>query len=290
MKANIATHSGPFHADDVMAVALLLTFWDADADVVRTRDAAIIKRATAVVDVGGIHDPDTLRFDHHQSSYTGPRSAAGMVLDWLELTDRMATGLAESFRVGVMTYLDEVDNGRRHPASDVLCFPRIVEALCHPADTLEAFDEAFGGAVSFARAFLEGHREGYRRVEVARGEVVEAMRDAVSNSCNVLFFDRYLKWKKPYFEEGGSEHPTEFVVFPGAEGTWRIVAIPTRLGVFDQKRSLPEAWAGLTDDDLARVTGIEGSVFCHKNRFIAVFKTREDTLKALKMSGLLHRD
>jgi len=272
-----------------MAVALLHTFWDAEATVVRTRDAAVIEAATAVVDVGGLHDPSTLRFDHHQSSYTGPRSAAGLVLDWLDETNRMDDGLADSLRSGVMTYLDDVDNGRRHPASDVLCFPRIVETLCHPADTLEAFDQAFGGAVSFARAFLEGHREGYRRVQAARAEVLAAMRDAEASARNVLFFDRYLKWKKPYFGEGGAEHPTEFVVFPGAEGTWRIVAIPTRLGVFDQKRSLPEEWAGLTDGDLARVTGIEGSIFCHKNRFIAVFKTREDTLRALEMSGLLNR-
>ncbi|MFT4626212.1 MAG: uncharacterized UPF0160 family protein, partial [Myxococcota bacterium] len=33
MAVLVATHSGPFHADDVMAVALVRVFHDADAEV-----------------------------------------------------------------------------------------------------------------------------------------------------------------------------------------------------------------------------------------------------------------
>ena len=49
MPALIATHSGPFHADDVMAVGLIRAFHDPSAKVVRTRDLARI--AEAGVDV-----------------------------------------------------------------------------------------------------------------------------------------------------------------------------------------------------------------------------------------------
>ena len=34
----LATHSGPFHADDVFACALLRTFLEEDIEVLRTRD------------------------------------------------------------------------------------------------------------------------------------------------------------------------------------------------------------------------------------------------------------
>jgi uncharacterized UPF0160 family protein len=34
------------------------------------------------------------------------------------------------------------------------------------------------------------------------------------------------------------------------------------------------------DEALFRVCGIEGAIFCHKGRFISVWKTKEDALKA----------
>jgi uncharacterized UPF0160 family protein len=45
---------------------------------------------------------------------------------------------------------------------------------------------------------------------------------------------------------------------------------------------LPLEWAGLLEEDLKKITGIPGAVFCHKGRFISVWETREDALKALK--------
>src|SRR5690606_35252065 len=44
----VATHSGPFHADDVLAWALIRVFYAADATVVRTRDADRLARAEVV--------------------------------------------------------------------------------------------------------------------------------------------------------------------------------------------------------------------------------------------------
>src|SRR5690349_2932309 len=98
MPVLVATHDGPFHADDVMAFALVRTFYDSDAKVVRTRDPQKIAAAHIAVDVGTEYDPSRLRFDHHQSSYQGPFSAAGMVLDWLAQQGRMDAELAGSLR------------------------------------------------------------------------------------------------------------------------------------------------------------------------------------------------
>lgn len=283
----VATHSGPFHADDVMAVALIRQFVDPDARIVRTRDKAVIEEADLVVDVGGVFDPDRGRFDHHQASYEGPLSAAGMVLVWLRDTDRMDEVGYRALREGVMTYLDDVDNGRRPPDPEVLCFPRIVEALGQGAQDGEAFDKAFDTAVAFAHAFLTGWVAGRQALARAQAVVLDAMRDAEDRQSNILSLDTYLKWKEPYFAHGGEDHLTEYVLFPGTEGNWRVVAIPPRLGDFGQKRSLPESWAGLTDDELEKKTGVVGSVFCHKNRFIAVFETREGALNAMEGAGLL---
>ncbi|MFT5458962.1 MAG: uncharacterized UPF0160 family protein [Myxococcota bacterium] len=287
MAVLVATHSGPFHADDVMAVALVRVFHDADAEVIRTRDSGRIAAADIVVDVGGIYDPPAGRFDHHQAAYTGPLSAAGMVLRWLTDEGRIDPGLSAELSAGAMEYLDDVDNGRRPPDAAVPCFPRIVEALNQPAESEDEFDRAFYGAVGFAAAWLHGVAAGHRRVLAAGAEVRAAMAAAEAAGSNLLEFERYIKWKEPYFDAGGEEHRTELVLFPGTDGSWRVVCIPPERGSFAQKRSLPEPWAGLTGDTLAAKTGVPGSVFCHKNRFIAVFEDKAQALEALERGGML---
>ena len=71
------------------------------------------------------------------------------------------------------------------------------------------------------------------------------------------------------------------MVFPAGD-SWRIVCIPPEPNSFANKRSLPEEWAGLTDADLERACGIAGARFCHKNRFMAVFATRDGAVEALR--------
>ncbi|CAN0260233.1 unnamed protein product [Ectocarpus sp. 12 AP-2014] len=69
-KKCIGTHSGSFHCDEALACAMLkiLPEWS-DAVIVRTRDEAELAKCDAVVDVGGVYDPTTLRFDHHQKTF-----------------------------------------------------------------------------------------------------------------------------------------------------------------------------------------------------------------------------
>ncbi len=45
----------------------------------------------------------------------------------------------------------------------------------------------------------------------------------------------------------------------------------------------PEEWAGLLDNELKKITNIPGAIFCHKERFISVWNTKEDALKALQL-------
>ena len=282
----VATHNGPFHADDVMAFALIRAFVDPDATVVRTRDPSVIDRADVAIDVGGRFDPDAMRFDHHQASYQGPRSSAGMVLDWLAATRRVDDELAARLRSGVVDYLDAVDTGRRAPDPAVPCFPRLVAALNHPADDDAGYDAAYRSAAAMAEAIVQGLSHELDHIRRARALVRDAMAAAEREGSLVLQLEAYVPWKDAYFEAGGADHPTAFVLHPATDGSWRVVAIPPKLGTFEQKISLPEPWAGLTDEALCAVTGVEGSVFCHKNRFIAVFKTRAGAVEAMRRHGL----
>lgn len=285
----VATHSGPFHADDVMAWALISTFVTPDAELIRTRDDRVLQQADIVFDVGGVYDPATCRFDHHQATYTGPQSSAGMVLSWLESTQRVTEGLAAHLRRRLVDYLDDVDTGRRAPDERVPCFPLLVEALSQPAEDEAAYTVWFRKAGEVAMLLLTGLVAEYTRIAEAEAVIPRAMAAATREGRNVIVLDAYVRWKPVYFANGGEDHPTEYVLLPGTDGSWRVLAIPPKLGDFAQKRPLPESWAGLTGTELEARTGVPGSVFCHKNRFIAVFTTKEGALDALARSGRLTR-
>ncbi len=69
--STVVTHDTAFHADEVIAVALLRQA-GFQFEITRTRDPKILGEAIAdnnilVLDVGGVYDPAMLNFDHHQA-------------------------------------------------------------------------------------------------------------------------------------------------------------------------------------------------------------------------------
>ena len=114
----IVTHSGGFHADDAFAVAALLLYREKTAgiaEVVRTRDPAVIAGGDFVVDVGGEYDEARNRFDHHQPGGAGvrpngvPYASFGLV--WKKF------GAALSGSVAIAERIDaRIEIARRHEA------------------------------------------------------------------------------------------------------------------------------------------------------------------------------
>ena len=94
----IATHNGEFHADDLMACAIAkryLTAMGLDVKIIRTRDQTAIDKADIAIDVGGVHEPGKLRFDHHQDRQSKVASA-GMLLNFFrDSVNRDFDGLSE---------------------------------------------------------------------------------------------------------------------------------------------------------------------------------------------------
>jgi uncharacterized UPF0160 family protein len=65
---------------------------------------------------------------------------------------------------------------------------------------------------------------------------------------------------------------------------WKLRGIPPNMDdKMKVRKPLPDAWAGLLEEELRKITGIDGAVFCHKGRFISVWETREDAMKALNL-------
>jgi uncharacterized UPF0160 family protein len=103
-------------------------------------------------------------------------------------------------------------------------------------------------------------------------------------SQNVLLFDQPLPWMENFFDLGGELHPAQFVIMPAGKH-WKLRGIPPTLSErMKVRRPLPEKWAGLHEKELQKVSGIPGAIFCHKGRFISIWETKEDALKALHIA------
>jgi uncharacterized UPF0160 family protein len=94
-------------------------------------------------------------------------------------------------------------------------------------------------------------------------------------------FDRGMPWLESFFELGGVNHPALFVIMPSGNH-WKLRGIPpTYEERMKVRLPLPHEWAGLLDEELQRTSGIAGAIFCHKERFISVWETKEGALEAL---------
>lgn len=60
-----------------------------------------------------------------------------------------------------------------------------------------------------------------------------------------------------------------YVVYPDeTSGNWRVQGVPASPENFDCRKALPEVWRGLRDEELSKLSGIEGGVFIHASGFI----------------------
>ena len=90
----IVVHGGLAHVDDIMACALAYAFGvPHDAQIERRNPTSeeLGDGTTLVLDVGGVHDPARLDFDHHQRSRSEPPKCAFKLLgEWLGVDEELA--------------------------------------------------------------------------------------------------------------------------------------------------------------------------------------------------------
>ncbi len=282
LKRTVGVHDGTFHADEVVACALLLHCDLIDRDgIIRTRDQNRLEALEYVCDVGGIYDPAQRRFDHHQIDYTGDLSSAGMVLGYLRDTGRLSDGEYAFLEGNLVRGVDAHDTGKT-TRPGFANFSHIVSAYNPPeydADACE-LERGFFEALDFAYDYIGRLRKKYAYLLSCRAEVMRAMEP--NEVC--LYFEKPIAWLENFFEAGGESHPAQFLIMPSGEH-WKLRAVPPSLGRrMEMRRALPEKWAGLMNGDLESVSGIPGAVFCHRGRFISIWKTKQAAEQALALA------
>lgn len=277
---SFGTHDGTFHADEVTACALLLFFKLIDRDKIhRTRDEAILSHCEFVCDVGGAYDPSQKLFDHHQAEYTGPKSSAGMILDYLHALGILSKTEHDFLELSVIKGVDAHDNGIELHQPGVCTYSNIIASFTPVPQDVEPsiVDAAFFQAVEFAENYFSRILHRYHYLQDCREIVMQTMK----KNGNCLMFDKNIPWLETFFELGGESHEAQFVIMPSGNH-WKLRGVPPSWEERMKVRiPLPLEWAGHLGDDLKRISGIPGAVFCHKGRFISVWETQADALKAL---------
>lgn len=297
----LVTHSGGFHADELLSSAILTRLFPA-ARLVRTRDADWITPADdrVIYDVGREYDAARRIFDHHQKDAPlredgQPYSSFGLVWrhfgrDYLRALDIPADDIEPihaAFDKGFVLPIDLTDNGALSPAAvgaqlADLTLPVLLESLKPVFDDRapDAEDRAFHNALSVARAFVEASIA--RKAAKRRAEATVMAAIAAAGAGRVLELPMGMPFRSAVIRAGADQ--LLFVVHPRDGGDWTLTGIRLEDEGFALRADLPASWAGLTDAALEAASGVAGARFCHNGRFIAVADSREAILAMAELA------
>lgn len=287
------THDGQFHADDVLAAAILTLYradrFGLDTIFTRTRDPDVIRNAHFVFDVGHRYSPAEHRYDHHQREFSLSRgngiqyASAGLV--WMSLGNLMCgPDVVEEVDRLLLAAVDATDNGQHlhGPPAFLDVRAMTVSGLIHGFnpmwDEVPNYDYAFEKAVRFAHELLvrtiARARSSLAATPHARGKLL------TREHPKFVVLDRYIPWTEAAYEHD----ELLYVVFPATtSSTWNIQAVTKERGSPTCKRPFPESWWGLEGDALSHLIHAD-AVFCHRSGFIAGAKTREAALEMVELA------
>lgn len=290
---HLVTHSGGFHADELLSTVVLSQLFP-KATLVRSRDAEMTSPGAGklIYDVGRAYDAEAGIFDHHQRPNPlrpdgQPYSSFGLIwahfgrafLQALAVPDADIEALHLAIDESFVLPIDLLDNGALEPSGAGplagLLLPTLLETLKPVFDDRGPGrdDAAFQAALPVAGAFLEAAVR--TKAAKRRAEAVVQQAIAAAGAARVLELPMGMPFRAA-IERAGADHLL-FVVHP-RDGDWALNTIRKGGDTFESRADLPASWAGLTDAALEQASGVAGAKFCHNARFIAVADSRDAVL------------
>lgn len=294
----IATHSGSFHADDVFGVGVLMGIFPGYT-LVRTRNTALIESADFAVDVGGIWDAASGRFDHHQRDFDGARAprkgdglqviyasaglvwaahGAGYVQALCEragytLDEQAVADIVQIIDHSLVQYLDLVDTGQADVAPGLFGLSSLIAQLntnwmeeggLSASDKAAQHERGFREAIAITTKFLD--RAIIKKISQIRSMEIVRNAPTLLDGQVLHLQEGGMPWSRVVAEEMPA---VLLVIYPDSDGDqYQVKTVPVEPGSFTSRIDLPASWAGLREQELAAVTGVPDSVFCHNNLFI----------------------
>lgn len=288
----MVTHNGGFHSDDIFACATIQIYLHKkgeDYEVVRTRDQKEIQKGDFVFDVGEVYDPLLNRFDHHQKGGAGvrengiPYAAFGLVWKKFGLEICEDEEIVNEIDRKIVQPIDANDNGLDVYISKIenispVTFQDIV-GLYYPEEGSDEkkYLENFLILTALAKEILEKSILKIKK----QLEVNSYMKDLYEKSEDKKFVVVEKKYSRYEVSVGAIDlEELLYIVYPAkSSNEWNIVATRKNIESMESKKPFPVDWAGLSGDDLQKVSGVLTAKFCHNGRFLCVAEKREDAIK-----------
>lgn len=287
--ANVVTHGGLFHADEVLATVILSKVLG-DVTVLRT-----FKVPEGLSDDVIVYDIGFGKFDHHQKGGNGarengvPYAAVGLI--WKEYGHQIVENTANHELVwelidrDLIQGVDATDNGAMpKPESELsnMSFSNIISGFNPTWDSNEDSDEAFSKAVEFAETVFENTLKN----ATAKAKAQKIVEKAIEKSQeHIMVLEQFVPWQEFVFSsENAKASEVQFVVFPSNRGGYNWQCVPDALGSFGQRKTVPSEWRGLSGENLQKVTGVPTANFCHAAGFLGSAETFEDAYALAKLA------
>ncbi len=296
-KANLITHSGTFHADEIFATIILSKIIP-EITLIRVQELKEAVKADVIVyDIGGG------KFDHHQLGGNGEHkngvkyAACGLI--WKEYGKQVLQKYDvedvdytwEYIDKNLIQFIDANDNGElpKLPTDYRNVHLSHIISLFNPKwDEDIDSDKKFLQALNFAEILFDEFMQDTISKVKAKDEVEQAIENSKQG---IMILNQFMPWKEFLLHsENKKAKDINFVVFPSKRGGYNVYAVPIEIGSFINRKSLPEEWRGLRDEDLQKVTGVKSARFCHNSGFICSADDFEDTVRLAKKANEIKKN
>jgi uncharacterized UPF0160 family protein len=292
----VAVHNGTYHTDDVFALAITVLWAHKkgyDCTMIRTRDESELKNCQVVLDVGGVFDPMTHRYDHHQSSFHEVRSnAVGYAsagLAWRQYGLELCSGDEAAWSAvdnSLIVGIDAIDVGidltqSIHESKCLTPDLAYLTSLSRPtwreeiADPEIAMNAAFWRIYEHAKNIINRAIVHARDYVIAENKVREYYNSAEDK--RVVVADR----EYPAWVDVLSNYPEPlFYVYQRSDKSWGAKCVRLEGGkTFKTRVDFPKEWAGLRGAELQSATGVADARFVHLGRYLAIAESQSGVIE-----------
>jgi uncharacterized UPF0160 family protein len=275
----IVTHDSKFHGDEIFALSVLKLVYP-NAQIIRTREKKILDGADIIIDVGGKFDNEKY-FDHHQNDFFEKRknelpfASAGLI--WKKFWNKIT-----SFEVynyldkKIFQFIDADDSGLQTYTSNE-CETYTIVSMIDGMNIIEKkSDNNFFFVLDFVTKLLKNE---IRKAEkIFEGKKI--IEEKLKTKEEFIVLEEYIPWREWLIDS-----KIKFIVYKGTESRdWCSSSVYSKKTGYERKAYFPEKWGGLTNEELEKTTGVNDAVFCHKERFICVAKTKEGAIELTKLA------
>ena len=296
-KKVIVTHSGSFHADDIFACAALTLYLDSQKTpyrIIRSRDEKVIKNADYVIDVGGIYDTETERYDHHQPGGAGKRENgipyASFGLIWEKYGPLLCHNetIVNDIDRRIAQPIDAIDNGISitEPSDLGLCDYGIYGIIGAYQNTWKESGEDTNQMKNFM--FLVNFFKPLLSREIDRSshrlEMIDKIQETYDNAENKIILEIPYHVTVSALIQVLHKYKEVMYIVCRSNTNWKALAMRKEPCSFENRKSLPESWAGKRGDELAEITGVSDALFCHNAVWMAVAESREGAWRLAELA------